>query len=905
MIDQKSLFLKTELILFMAAPEFGLAKKPGHGIHGAEVYRMDDAFAAFNRFRPPALPDPCIPRHRLLNRYYRAADKRQVMVSASAGWGKTLSTQLWLADCGRKSVWYGLEARDNDPARFYRLFGAGLAFLQPDNPGLEAIYRSPAFAATPVAHALNLVRELVPDAHRHVLVFDDVHLISGGVIPRSLPVVLQALPLSFSVFLLSRGTLSEWTDRAGRSDTDTVVITEMDLAFAPEEIRACFAARHVSLNDAEAADIFNLTQGWAMGVNAMAVGGRTALGGRHERTFSAYINTWIWKKWTRDLRDFMLKTAVLDVFSVDEAEQITNRKDCDRILEKLSASALFLVSLGNGRYRYHPLFLDFLRENRRERARINFPSLHKTLALYRLERGEDAAALLHALLSADDACLTAATIGVFRYSAACTDVSAFAEMFQRHLTCDAESHTRAEILEKHPYLLTLFAWFHYLVGEIRPFLSFLDALYAKLPDISAEHRGFFEGCAMLATLDPRHPPTGKSGKLLAEVTPDETRGLAIQSASLSQNLPFMHRSNRDYSACAADIEGSMAAFGATFAPFLRTDYKAVAAMLRAGLAYEQNHLDAAAEASCRAFAAMTHQTATELRFSAAMILAVVFFAQERKDLMQEILNATHTLLKEKNAPYLLPNLYAVETKIQLADGDTTAASDWLGKFLVSESGPVALYTLPRHFATARSRIVLGETEKAGTILQGVMALSHDFARPLDMAEAGVLLAIVRWRERKTREAVNLLESALEAMQPYGFIRVFVDEGAALLPILKKVVTRVAKAAYDGPLDASHVRAIVAAIRNPSSRRAGLAFSRSGAGVRLSRRQGEILALLDRGFSQADIRQQTGLAIPTIKSHCTLIYSKLGVNNARDALVRARRLGLLAKTENMIYTARRQ
>lgn len=913
-------------------------------------------------FEPPALPKICAPRHRLLNIFYRAADKPLTIVRAPAGCGKSLSTVLWLADCGRAAVWFGLDERDSDPARFYKRFGEGLAALLPESRATANVLSDPAFAVSPVEHALRLTREFVQawapcgmsgrtpgrrrsgrtpgrlrpdwtrDTRRPVLVFDDFHLADSGEIRQSLPIVLQELPPFFSVFLLSRdetgepaGLASDYSPGKG-TPLITPLITEADLAFETEEIRAYFAARRVSLSEAEAASLFDLTGGWAMGVNVMAAVGRAALGMQGGRAFDEYINVRIWKKWSRELRDFMRITSVPDEFSIATAELLTGRKDCDSIVEKLRAENLFVISLGNGMYRYQRLFLDFLRGKGRERARIDFSALHKTLAFDSLKKGEDAAALRHALLSADDECITAATGAVFQYSAACTDVSAFTEMFRQHFAGNPAERVNAAALRKHPYLLTLFAWYHYLAGEIRPFMAFLDALYAKLPDIRAGHRAFQEGCAMLATLDPRRPPTGKSGELLAELAAQlavETQagtgdrngqgerseqdggsetGPAIQSASLSQNLPFMHRSNRDYSAYVLDVEENMAAFGATFKPYLREDYQAIEALLRAGLAYEQNRLeDALAEAE-HAFAAMTESTATELRFSAVMIQAVSLCALGRNSEAQELFADTRRMLEERKAHYLVPNLQAVETKLLLAEGDTAPAANWLNRFLIGQDGPVELYKSPRHFATARACIVMGEKEKAGDILQGLREMGRDFARPLDMAEAGALLALTRYREQKSREAVRLLERAMEIVQPYGFIRVFADEGMALLPLLKKVTARVTKAGYAGTLTPGYVRAVMdetrKAIRGVTQRgntkwpRSGLAFPESGPGVNLSKRQGEILALLSRGCTQADMVRKTGLSLPTVKTHCAAIYNKLAVNNVRDALARARKLGLL-------------
>jgi DNA-binding CsgD family transcriptional regulator len=64
------------------------------------------------------------------------------------------------------------------------------------------------------------------------------------------------------------------------------------------------------------------------------------------------------------------------------------------------------------------------------------------------------------------------------------------------------------------------------------------------------------------------------------------------------------------------------------------------------------------------------------------------------------------------------------------------------------------------------------------------------------------------------------------------------------------------------------------------------------GERLTRREREILALLEQDLSNQEIAQKLSLAVSSTKWHISQIYGKLGVNNRRQALRRARELGLL-------------
>jgi DNA-binding CsgD family transcriptional regulator len=61
---------------------------------------------------------------------------------------------------------------------------------------------------------------------------------------------------------------------------------------------------------------------------------------------------------------------------------------------------------------------------------------------------------------------------------------------------------------------------------------------------------------------------------------------------------------------------------------------------------------------------------------------------------------------------------------------------------------------------------------------------------------------------------------------------------------------------------------------------------------LTRRERGVLALLAEGLTAPEIAERLVLGLSTVKYHVQHVYSKLGVNSKRQALVHARALGLL-------------
>src|SRR5262245_56787072 len=66
---------------------------------------------------------------------------------------------------------------------------------------------------------------------------------------------------------------------------------------------------------------------------------------------------------------------------------------------------------------------------------------------------------------------------------------------------------------------------------------------------------------------------------------------------------------------------------------------------------------------------------------------------------------------------------------------------------------------------------------------------------------------------------------------------------------------------------------------------------------LTRSERDILALLAQGYTAPEIAERLTLAVSSVKWYVHQLYGKLGVNGKRQALNRARELGLLKADSN--------
>jgi len=190
--------------------------------------------------------------------------------------------------------------------------------------------------------------------------------------------------------------------------------------------------------------------------------------------------------------------------------------------------------------------------------------------------------------------------------------------------------------------------------------------------------------------------------------------------------------------------------------------------------------------------------------------------------------------------------------------------------------------------------VLGDYVKARKYAVMLRDFGHNLNRVCDYGEASVLMAALEWAAGNKDDAVIILEEALEKLQAYGLTRIVIDEGAAVLPVLKRISLKTGKQGYAGKLRHEFVNECMISAYAFAKQHKGITanFVRQQKHVKLSGQQTQIITLLSKGYNNAMIVEETGLKITTIKTHTSLAYQKLDVNNAMDAVLRARELGLI-------------
>jgi LuxR family maltose regulon positive regulatory protein len=147
-----------------------------------------------------------------------------------------------------------------------------------------------------------------------------------------------------------------------------------------------------------------------------------------------------------------------------------------------------------------------------------------------------------------------------------------------------------------------------------------------------------------------------------------------------------------------------------------------------------------------------------------------------------------------------------------------------------------------------------------------------------LVEIWVVRALMYHVEENAEEAFHMIESALHAVAPRGYFRIFVDEGDLMRLLLESVEPRLKDQAL-----CTFVKRLLEAMPGESAK----SNTQPADEDKLSDRELEVLSLLAAGQSYKEIGQELFLSLNTVQFHVKSIYRKLSVNKRVQAIEKAR------------------
>jgi LuxR family transcriptional regulator, maltose regulon positive regulatory protein len=858
------------------------------------------------KFAVPTGPSVTVARERLLELLDAGARQPLTLVAAPAGAGKTALVSGWVAS-GRapgRVAWLSLDARDADRDRFWHAV-------------FEALARS---GAGSLESLTDLINAYAQRDDRVVLVLDDFHEVAD-VVSEDVERLLRHPAPGLAVVILTRSDLAIGLDRL-RVDGGLAEIRGADLAFTREEALTLARELALGLSADDVTTLWTRTEGWAAGLRLAAL----ALKDHAEPTdfiehfagtdvtVGDYLRNEVLARQPADLRGFLLRTSIVAELNGDLADVLVGGSDGRRSLARLERGGALVWPVGDGRgwHRYHPLFVDLLRAELRSELGDEIQELHRRAAAWLTVNGEDAAALRHAVAS-----------GAWELAAELTRERWLALLMRGEASAldPVLAAMPAERVETDPELAVAFGAALLERGDRALAERYLHRAQDRQSDVPTARRSRFAAVTAAAQLcAARVRGDAEAARIAARALMDrrhaldDTGAAEVRSFALG-NLGTVELWTGDLAAAERDLERAHAAAldaDRDWLVLVAAAHLAVLAMFRseharaarrveearavaerrgwtgawpaaaafgvaAGLSMQRGRLKDAGALLDRAEDAMNDTRDPPLRavhaFNRALLLADLGECADALDVLRAGIDELGAW------PLLAPMsamMMGLEALLRGATGERAAAREAVER-AESEGGSLPLAT-----TSARLRLLDGDPEGARAALapyledgRGQLLYFRATAWLLDARALDTLA--------KPDAAARSLERALDLADPAGLERLIVEHGSAMRPLLRRQLRT-------GTAHAAFVSRAITRIDQRSS--AGRLVPMLPASP-LSEREQAILGYLPTMMTNREIAAELSVSVNTVKTHLKAIYRKLDVPGRREAVVRARELGLMS------------
>lgn len=842
-----------------------------------------------NKYTPTLLPHAYAPREKLLKKFDIANKNSHIYVCAPVGSGKSFSSLLWLTHARIQPIWLCLDEYDNILQVFYKQLAHALLQTQEHNLAAKKILASSSFTANPITNIQLFISELYLTENSYALVFDDLHNIKNKKILVSLPTVLRRLPLNYSILFLSNHDLPD--ELKTEHYNEDSIITFEDLAFTKEEIRELFTKKEKEISSKEIDKIHSMSEGLAIGVTVFANAPKLHL--KNNISLMEYFEKYVWNSWSSKIRFFCISICVLDDFDVDLAERLSNDKDALNLLTELVQNNEFVTKKNETTYRVHRLFRMFLRyklaTKNLQNKKITLPSsefLYMQVTQYFKEKDIYYKALSYVIHTQDykemEQCLN---VYLSKRELTLIDEIDFLDIF-------FQNDFPSELYENVPTFHLLALKYYAFTGQKEESIYHRRKIF-ELDTCDEEIADFLLWTIYLDnTLSLEEKLCFYEEKKIINEGEISRKGDRRHLHFISLHLPFAHRSILDFT-CLFISPEYMEKLDTSYGKSHWGEWFFWRVLIMGFLALEQNNFEKAQSYYEEATKLVELAQCGESLFSYYVFEHSLLYFNKNYASANVKLRGLEEF-SEKSAIFL-NNFLAYKTRILLLDGDIVAAKVWFTYPFVTmwKNCKTVLLHIYVRFTSIRAFMALGEYDDAEKYILAQKEFFTGMHRPLDIAECHILLSIVYWKKIKKKEALSILHEAISMLMPYKALKIFIDESAALLPILKKLLQNTPKDDFE---NYQFIQTLIIHTTSFAKKHCGY-INKSlrpivPEKITLSRQQFRILSLLAQGYSNAEICDAINLKITTIKSHTAVTYKKLGVKNVRDAIEKAREYKLL-------------
>ena len=718
-----------------------------------------------------------------------------------------------------------------------------------------------------------------------ILVIDDLARVLDPAVQQEILFLLEQPELW--VILAGRCPLPRWMTKP-YINGQVSVIPEDDMWLSGDEIARLYLAWGVQLPQRLMEErIIPLIEGNPQAARLLAMEMSRGASYTEElvdaltQKFYEYLNLSVYDEWPEEIRNIMMKLAVLGKFTLAQAEELTGRENIGHLLAQ-AAETGNLFSQKDGVYTLRPCVIASMRlraqavcsrEEKNELFRRagticeRDGDIPRALKLYQEGGCEEK---IYALLI-DNA---------RRYPGG----GYYYELTPAYLALPEEE------VRSSPDLIAALSMLHSLALNASESERWYQALldYLQTHSDPEEHR---RAESWKVYLDISLPHRGSADLIQVLEKASETiakEHLELPAFSVTGGQPSLINGSKDFcdwtkndTEMAVKLDQYAGAVLGPYAKGLTTLGLAESLFEKGGDFYRVMEL------ANRGLMENMDGGKFELQFVGAALLARVYLVMGHLSDSLKTLDEVEERAQKRGALRVVRNVRAMKCRVMLWQGQNEDAVNWMETEAQEE---IRFNVLERYCYNTRVRVYMAQQryDKAALTVTRLRSYASMEKRPWLQMESDLLEAIIRYRTGNPEWKTELLQ-LLQRAESYHFVRLFSREGAALLPLLQELGTpeSIAPAFYQAVLEETRTMAeaypLYLSVNAPAVQ--------PGA-VQLSERSLQVLRLQAKGLTRAEIAQQLQLSERSVKYQCEQAYHKLGVGNKLEAIEQARKLNLL-------------
>jgi LuxR family maltose regulon positive regulatory protein len=656
------------------------------------------------------------------------------------------------------------------------------------------------------------------------------------------------------------------------------IFPQKQLAFTLPEVRKLCKLKRLHLTEEQIGEIYELTGGWVSLVYLMIMGAKHGLEIKRNSVIDNIIETVLYNVYDENVKHFLLKLSIMDIFTENQARFVTGEKHTSGIIRKLARDNAFVVyDHKNDTYKIHNIMLDFLRSRFYDEEEKK--ALYRKLGQWFLSQKEYPQAYTNMFLGED----IEALLRIFN-----DDSLPDFDDIGFTMADDLFSGAPKELLYRYPFAYLKYIGYLLRSGDPEKAMKggeLLEETFAHFSNDSAldsEYRNLilaeisvnrvfavFNDFRQMVyhTTEAAKLFKGRQSKIMrreGEYTfgcPHFLYTYYMEPGALKWTMEYGDSEFKKFSAIANGIGTG-------------SDY-----LIRAEYALESGDCEGAELNAKKAIIKAKTQNQNCISINACFVLLRLYIFQGKVEQVHEVMRRLREEVMGENNSLRNMTLEIISGYIHAILGRLDDIPKWLREGTMSDACWLFDGIYFNYIVYGKAVLLTKSYLELEVLSETLPQYFYVFNNRMGLIHTRILRAIARYHLHEKDAAVSELKDLMEETKADNIILIYAEYAPQITDMVMAVCRRDKDPYYVEILNACQ------------SFSESLKYFSEDA-ISLSKREREIISLAREGYTRSEIAQRLFLAPGTVQIHLHNIYTKLDAKGKTDAIRKAELLKLI-------------